>query len=389
MNSGQELTLYKTGEPTLYEITAFKSGANPKLEAEALIDIMSDADFGAYLVETGLSYKKLPASCYSLENNELTYSSSETWKKVTVSIDPAKVAEFVNENTTDKYVIPITMTSANDSILEGHDLLLLKPTEVLIPSVSFGNTRNGVINSVLPLDGGTISIPLNMQVDNQWDFKANVSIVSSDLDGVTLDNNGVVNFVKGQNGTLNLNIPKLSRIKGDIKLKINGIEGMSGFNFAQDPITISVLKEKYPLTTAMLSSNAVEPSEGSLANLLDGNIATYFHSAWSVGVTGNHYVQVTLPDAVSKFVFEYTNRQANGNAALYNFNVYAGADENSLELVREYSGDKDTLPLGGAGSFTSEEIATGSPAKIIRFECTKNNTNGKFFVWSEFALHAM
>ncbi|MDE5611614.1 MAG: fibronectin type III domain-containing protein, partial [Odoribacter sp.] len=36
------------------------------------------------------------------------------------------------------------------------------------------------------------------------------------------------------------------------------------------------------LTAADLSTNAQEPSEGPIANLLDGNTKTFFHTAWSV-----------------------------------------------------------------------------------------------------------
>jgi hypothetical protein len=105
-------------------------------------------------------------------------------------------------------------------------------------------------------------------------------------------------------------------------------------------------------------------------------------------------VQVTLPESFHSFVFEYTNRSTNGNAALAYFNVYAGPDADNLKLVRYFTVDNDNLPTGGAGSYTSPELNlnnieaydTTEPAKVIRFECIKNYTNGIFWVWSTFGL---
>ena len=47
---------------------------------------------------------------------------------------------------------------------------------------------------------------------------------------------------------------------------------------------------------SQLSSNAIEPTEGSLAELIDNDITTYFHSTWSQNnATGaKHYLQVDL-----------------------------------------------------------------------------------------------
>ncbi|MGL4852248.1 MAG: DUF1735 domain-containing protein [Phocaeicola sp.] len=385
----QELTLYNTGSETEYLITAMKTGSRPDLAASATVSVMSEAQFEAYLAETGLNYRKLPEACYSLSNNELQFSATDTWKIVPVSIDPVKVAEYVGV-TEDTYVIPIIMASSQDSILHDQDKLFLKPLEVLTPSISFGNVVAGVISQEMKKGGGTLSIPLNMQIANLWDFEVQVEVVPSltTIQDFTWSNDGLVAMVKGDNGTLELTIPELSYVKGTIGLRISSIVGMD-FDFDDTPVTVSVAIEKYPLTTAMLSTNAQEPSEGPIANVIDGNIDSYFHSAWSMSVAGNHYIQVELPTEVSSFVFDYTNRKANGNAALYHFKVYAGDSENDLALVREYNGDVDTLPSGGAGVFSSEELTVPSPVKVIRFECVKNFTNGKFFVWSEFSLRTL
>lgn len=68
------------------------------------------------------------------------------------------------------------------------------------------------------------------------------------------------------------------------------------------------------LTLDMLSSNAVEPSEGSIANLLDDNIGTYFHTLYSKASPGGkpHYLQIDLDEPVKLFSIEYTGRGGGG-----------------------------------------------------------------------------
>ena len=59
------------------------------------------------------------------------------------------------------------------------------------------------------------------------------------------------------------------------------------------------------LTAGDFSSNAQEPSEGSYAGLLDGDINTFFHSRWSSknNETGYHTLEITMPADLQKFSF--------------------------------------------------------------------------------------
>jgi hypothetical protein len=69
-----------------------------------------------------------------------------------------------------------------------------------------------------------------------------------------------------------------------------------------------------PLTAAMLVTYTQETSEGPKSNLVDGNIATYWHSAWS-GTTAPlpHWIQITFNSDVLFGGFQYWMRQ--GGAA--------------------------------------------------------------------------
>lgn len=69
-----------------------------------------------------------------------------------------------------------------------------------------------------------------------------------------------------------------------------------------------------PLTNSMIQTFTQEPSEGPKANLVDGNINTYWHSAWSSGVAPlPHWIQITFNSPVLFGGFQYWMRQ--GGAA--------------------------------------------------------------------------
>ena len=69
-----------------------------------------------------------------------------------------------------------------------------------------------------------------------------------------------------------------------------------------------------PLTATMLTTYTQETTEGPKTNLVDGNIATYWHSAWS-GTTAPlpHWIQISFANEVLFGGFQYWMRQ--GGAA--------------------------------------------------------------------------
>ena len=145
---------------------------------------------------------------------------------------------------------------------------------------------------------------------------------------------------------------------------------------------------------SQLSSNAIEPQEGSLAELIDNNITTYFHSTWSQNnATGaKHYLQVDLNDAYKQIALKYSKRQVNeDNGSPVTLHIYATntpEDANSwIDLgtqtcAYDYDfGNTGLLPLN-FGDTAYRHI------RLTVEETTGNSQlNGNlFFYWSE--LHA-
>ena len=145
---------------------------------------------------------------------------------------------------------------------------------------------------------------------------------------------------------------------------------------------------------SQLSSNAVEPTEGYLAALIDNDLTTYFSSTWSqINATGaNHYLQIDLNDAYKQIVLKYSERQMDEiNGSPVTLHVYATntpEDENSWTDFGTktcnyyyYWSSTGLLPLN-FGNTAYRHIR-------LTVEKTTGNSqlNGNlFFSWSE--LHA-
>ena len=77
--------------------------------------------------------------------------------------------------------------------------------------------------------------------------------------------------------------------------------------------------------TSQLSSNAIEPTEGSLAALIDNDRTSFFHSTWSKeNTTGDlHYLQMDLRAPYKQIVLKYTKRQGYNDGSPVKLHIYA------------------------------------------------------------------
>ena len=161
-----------------------------------------------------------------------------------------------------------------------------------------------------------------------------------------------------------------------------------------------------------ITTNKLEPTEGSIAALLDNNKETYFHSTWSVAnesLDNYHYLEVDLEKAVKEITLFYARRSHNTVSSPEVIHVYATNDPNGewMDMGR------DTCNLYSY-CFTDESwatvwypswmqgCATGSQTVIemddayryVRFEVEKSyapnagvqNLNNIYFTLSELAI---
>ncbi len=131
----------------------------------------------------------------------------------------------------------------------------------------------------------------------------------------------------------------------------------------------SVIKARINLTLDMLSANATQPGEGSLGELIDGKINTYYHTLWG-GTSPNkqpHYLQIDMSELpLQSLRFEYDGRH-NGNGAgdVKRVGIWGSNNNNTWTLM-----GKETYVLPGSrGQHVepNENIQADKPYKYIRF----------------------
>lgn len=158
------------------------------------------------------------------------------------------------------------------------------------------------------------------------------------------------------------------------------------------PKTVSVINIKsLSLKAEDLFTDAQEPSEGPLANIIDGNTETYFHAAWSVDKGPlPHYIVVKLPKKVNGIKFSYTTRAHTGTGNHpKEMNVYVTKDfdgttydVSSLTPLAVLS----NLPNGSAKVFDSDEFILDDEYQYVWLQVKSTYGDTKFFAMSEFSI---
>lgn len=146
------------------------------------------------------------------------------------------------------------------------------------------------------------------------------------------------------------------------------------------------------LTADMLSTN--KPSQNSsesLANLLDNNPSTIFHSTWgsanNATINLNTYIEFELPEALENIQLYYKCRPNSGYNPLV-WEIYVSEDGNLWTLAHTLDYTKDNMPTGGAGQeYTSPTISLGGSYSKLRILQTRGEYSKNHFVLSELRIH--
>lgn len=146
------------------------------------------------------------------------------------------------------------------------------------------------------------------------------------------------------------------------------------------------------LTADMLSTNKPSTdSRESLANLLDGNSNTIFHSTWgsanNATVNVNAYIEIALPEQLENIQLYYRCRPQSGYNPLV-WEIYAGNDGNNWKLIRTLDYIADGMPRGGAGQeYTSPTISLGSKYSYLRIVQTSGEYSKNHLALAELRIY--
>ncbi len=251
---------------------------------------------------------------------------------------------------------------ARVTISYGHQAYSINVTQTgKEPQLLVEGQRKGVVKSVSASPAEiTVRVSSNMNVDyiSIPDTANWVHLVSNIADGSD-------RILKFKTDMSKSETPRFSTI---LIQSSDNPDYMSSFIVKQEAIKLQ--HSLIALTESMLSSNAQEPNEGPIRNLLDNNAGTFFHSAWSYSISVAHYLQVALPEPVSIFKFWYQNRN-NSNGKPTDVTISVSNDgQNWRVLIPHLTG----LPTGASSTYESKPIFADEPFSYFRF--TVNKTNG-------------
>ncbi len=156
---------------------------------------------------------------------------------------------------------------------------------------------------------------------------------------------------------------------------------------------LNIVKTELPLQVTnennsyYLWTNAQEPSEGPIKNLIDNNVNTFFHTQWSEPVpAGPHYIEIDLGtgNALSEFLFGYNTRIYDGGADYPSaMNILGSNDKVNYDVITTLTG----LPTSPGKRYDSNSIKSETAYRYIRFSVTETyQKNRTYWHMSEFEM---
>ena len=145
-----------------------------------------------------------------------------------------------------------------------------------------------------------------------------------------------------------------------------------------------------------VSTNAQSAQEGPIANLVDGQNGTFFHSDYSGANSTDgldHHITIALGnnEINTSFRFKYVTRQGADSHFPSIIKVYGGVQSAEDIDYEELTTINSGLPTSGGKEYISAAIAVTKQYSHLRFMVTKNSNNTakgghQFFHMAEFDL---
>lgn len=147
------------------------------------------------------------------------------------------------------------------------------------------------------------------------------------------------------------------------------------------------------LTAAQLWTDDQESSEGPIANLVDGNNATYFHMSWSAPSAWPHYIRVDLGKKVKGVSFWYKGRNNNNNDNPKKMTILvsnnAGDTPAAAQAWEVGKLGSDVLPSGKAAEFTSPGFFSDQEFQYLWLQIEDAYSGSKWIAMAELSIKEM
>ena len=147
------------------------------------------------------------------------------------------------------------------------------------------------------------------------------------------------------------------------------------------------------LTAAQLWTDDQESSEGPIANLVDGNNATYFHMSWSAPSAWPHYIRVDLGKKVKGVSFWYKGRNNANNDNPKRMTIFASNNAGDTPAAAQAwevgKLGSDVLPSGKAAEFTSPSFFSDEEFQYLWLQIEDAYSGSKWIAMAELSIKEM
>lgn len=390
-NSGkQEVTLYDIEDDYEYTLSIIQSGSEPDQTASANIRLLTQAEVESrYSEPEAIDYQIISEDSYSLETTQVNFSVFDRYKLVTIALKPQVIKAILENAPATTWVLPLEISSETDSVNAEKNELFLQILDVVSPTLGFTDPSL----TVKQYEYGSLStlsesIKISLDVENKWEIEWEIETDESYISTYNSANGTLFQAFPAGTYTLpesmslpygttttelTVTIQGAQLIPGDYMLPLR-IKNISLFEIASDralyPLAIRIMGPQLDRTGWTAEANTEEPSGEGVGNgipscLLDGNLSTYWHSAWQSGNTPLPHEIII--DAKQEYTFTQlglVQRQHD------DYNDTAGGDF-------YISSDKETWTK--VGSFTMEQILdtqifgiTPTTGRYIKISITKS-----------------
>lgn len=358
----QDLTLYNTDEDNTYSFSLIKAGSDPTLSAKADITVMTQEEVDEqYSDLEGINYQVISPSAYSLDKSLLEFSAEDSYKLVNLSLKPREVMAAIASNPNAIWVLPLYVSSENDSINATKNQLFLQLKEVITPTIGF---KDSYVN-VKAYTYGLVSkisekVPFKLDTNNKWDIECEF-VVDNEYITQYNNTNGTIFQILPENSysfassmplpngttetTLLVEVEGSQLQPGDYMLPIR-IKNVSQFEISSTnaiyPIAIRIMGEQLDRTEWTAEANTeelvgeVQNNSGPVECLLDGNLETFWHSQWQNGSHAlPHEVIIDVQKECTFTQFALVQREGSNYVKAGNFQV--SSDKAHWETVGDFS----------------------------------------------------
>lgn len=337
----KDVTLYRTGSDTEYDLILVKAGSRPTAETSVNLRVMSQDEVDARFSSLyGVPYYVIPSTSFSIEPAHLDFSSDNQYKFSSVKIIPEEVEKYMGSLTASdnaQIVLPIIAESPKDSVNSSKSYIMYNIKDVVLPKVGFKDAEVFVKTfEYANLSDVEEDITVNMAMDNKWAFSGKIVMDNSFIQKYNEKNGtsfvefpaGICSFGEGASFTpdtpesfihLSAKLSQLNPGKYMLPLKISSISGMP-FSIDEDRSTyvyaISIVAPQLDRSTwTWVASSGFASGNGSIECVYDGNVSTYWHTYYDSGGIDLAPFTVTIDFHKELTIYSVSMQQRPGPAA--------------------------------------------------------------------------